>query len=260
MLPALFVAHGSPMIAVQENVYTQAIRAVGDQFRPKAVVLFSAHWESDIQQVSGVERYRTIHDFGGFPDALYQIQYPAVGHAEVTAAIGRLFAENNIPCQVDNRRGLDHGAWVVARMLYPNADVPVVAMSVNANLPPHEQYRTGQALAGLRAEDVLIVGSGATVHNFGTIRWGAPEGVPDTWAQQFDDWVIDRARDWDLKSLFAYESLAPHARLAVPAHGQEHFVPLFYAMGAADDQRTARELCRYYEMGNLSYALWQFGG
>jgi 4,5-DOPA dioxygenase extradiol len=161
--------------------------------------------------------------------------------------------------RVDGSRGLDHGAWTLLRHIYPEADVPVVAMSVNANLAPAEQYRIGQALAQLRARDVMVIGSGVTVHNFGTINWKAPAGVPDAWAKEFDDWVFDKLTRWDTTALFAYETQAPHAQKAVPPHGNEHFVPLFYTMGAACETPSVKELHRHYEFGNLSYVLWQFG-
>jgi 4,5-DOPA dioxygenase extradiol len=260
VVPALFIAHGSPMLAIEENPYAQFLASLGGRLRPKGIVLFSAHWESDAQMVSRVETYRTIYDFGGFPDALYRVQYPAKGDAALAERIGGMLAEQGIAHQFDQRRGLDHGAWVPLRRIYPNADIPVIAMSVNANLAPHEQYRIGKALSGLRSEDVLIVGSGVTVHNFSTIRFRDPSGEPDAWAAEFDDWILKRASQWDLEALFRYESLAPHARLAVPPQGREHFIPLFYTMGAADDDRTAKELHRSYEFGNLSYVAWQFGG
>jgi 4,5-DOPA dioxygenase extradiol len=259
MLPVLFIAHGSPMMAIEEHDYTRMLGALGRQVKPKAVVLFSAHWESPTQTVSTAERYDTIYDFGGFPEELYRIKYPAPGDAQLAAEIGARFVREGIPYRTDSVRGLDHGAWVVLRLLYPNADVPVVSLSVNPDIAPQEQYRIGKALADLRAEDVLIIASGVTVHNFSTLRWRDTSGKADSWAVEFDDWVLDKAARWDLESLFAYESLAPHARLAVPPQGREHFVPLFYALGAADDQRTAKELFRTYQMGNLSYVVWQFG-
>lgn len=258
MLPAFFVAHGSPMLAVEDNPYTQVLHHLGSTMNPRAIVLFSAHWESETQAVSAVDRYSTIHDFGGFPEALYRIQYPARGDAALAEAIGRLLSQHGVDHRFDRARGLDHGAWVVLRLLYPDAQVPIVAMSVNPDLSPQEQYNVGKALSTLRAEDVLIIGSGGTVHNFRTMRW-TDESAVDPWAAAFDGWVLDKAAQWDLDALFAYESAAPYAHLAVPPHGREHFVPLFYAMGAADDQRTAREIHRSYRFGNLSHAVWQFG-
>jgi 4,5-DOPA dioxygenase extradiol len=248
------------MLAVEENEYTQFLEGLGRTLKPKAILLFSAHWESDAQQIGAVDKYSTIYDFGGFPEELYRIQYPAPGDHGLAAEVGRLLTNHGFPCQLDQRRGLDHGAWVPLRRLFPDADVPVVAMSVNPDLAPQEQYAIGQALSGLRREDVLIIASGVTVHNFGTLRWRSPDAAPDAWAVAFDDWVLGKASAWDLQSLFAYESLAPNATRAVPPQGNEHFIPLFYALGAADDQRIAKELHRSYQFGNLSHVVWQFGG
>lgn len=251
------MAHGAPTIAVEDSPYTRVLGDFGRQWRPRAIVLFSAHWENEVQTVSAVERYRTIYDFGGFAPELYQITYPARGDAELTEEICLLLSQEGISVQTDSSRGLDHGAWCLLHVVFPQAEIPVIAMSVDPTLPPPEQYRVGKALSTLRAKDIMVIGSGGTVHNFQTARWGAQ--TVDPWAVEFDDWVLARAQQWDLKSLFAYQALAPHARLAVPPYGNEHFVPLFYAMGAADDQRTVKELFRGYAFGNFSYSLWQFG-
>ncbi|MGE5674385.1 MAG: DODA-type extradiol aromatic ring-opening family dioxygenase, partial [Mycobacterium leprae] len=198
-------------------------------------------------------------DFGGFPAELYQIEYPAPGGGATVGVVGDRLTRAGIPFHNDPVRGLNHGAWVVLRLLFPAAGVPVVAMSVNPALSPQAQYQVGRALADLRRDDVLIIGSGGTVHNFATMNW-RDEPTAEPWAVAFDDWVLSKVTAWDLESLFAYGSFAPNAQIAVPPHGNEHFVPLFYAMGAADDQRTARELHRSYRYGSLSHALWQFGG
>ncbi|MDF2628521.1 MAG: hypothetical protein K0R39_2352 [Symbiobacteriaceae bacterium] len=259
MMPAFFLAHGSPMIALEDTPYTRKLRAVGSQYRPTAIILFSAHWESSMQAVGASETYRTIYDFGGFPEALYGVTYPAHSDAALVQEISALLDRAGVQHRIDQSRGLDHGAWTLLRHLYPDADVPVVAMSVDANLLPAEQYRIGQALAELRARDVMVIGSGVTVHNFGTIRFGAAPGQPDAWAKEFDDWVFDKLTRWETQALFAYESQAPHAQKAVPPNGNEHFVPLFYTMGAAHETPSVKELHRHYEFGNLSYVLWQFG-
>lgn len=259
MQPAIFAAHGSPMLALEENEYTRALRALGEQYSPRAIVVFTAHWETDPQMISDVAYYGTIHDFGGFPPELYRMQYPAQGDAATAARIADLLKEAGVPFDVDRYRGLDHGAWVPLKLIYPEATVPVVQMSVNPWAPPAEQYRIGQALAPLRREGVMILASGGTIHNFRTIRWDDPPEA-DAWAVAFDDWLLGRIAAWDLPALFDYEQQAPGARLAVPPGGNEHFIPLFYALGAADDQRTVRELHRSYRYGNLSHALWQFGG
>lgn len=260
MLPSLFIAHGAPLLAIENNEYTQYLNQLGSTLpRPKAIVVFSAHWEAGIQKVSSVQEYATIHDFGGFPDELYRIQYPAKGNSEMTIEIQELFRKQGIPFEVDDQRGLDHGAWVVLRLLYPHADIPVISMSIDPRLSPVEQYQVGKSLAELRKKDVLIISSGGTVHNLRALNWGKEKGEADEWALCFDEWIATHLEYWDVESLFNYHSLAPHAERAVPPYGNEHFIPIFYAMGAADNHRQAKLLHRSYRYGNLSHSVWQFG-
>jgi len=260
MLPSLFIAHGAPLLAIENNEYTQFLSAYGQTLpRPRAIVVFSAHWESTAQQVSKVDTYETIYDFGGFPEALYQIKYPAKGDADIAGQIEQRFTAHGVTFQVESKRGLDHGAWVILRLLYPAADIPVVAMSVNPRLTPDAQYRIGQALADLRAMDVLVIGSGGTVHNLGAVKMNQAASEVDDWAVGFDDWLTERIERWDLDALFHYDTLAPNAKRAVPTYGNEHFVPIFYAMGAADDAQQAVRVHRSYRYGNLSHSVWQFG-
>ncbi|OIK11335.1 dioxygenase [Bacillus sp. MUM 116] len=259
MMPSLFIAHGAPLLAIENNEYTQFITQLGQSMpRPKAIVVFSAHWESNVQKVSEVDTYSTIYDFGGFDPALYTIQYPAKGQLETAKEIEELFTQNGVPFQIETTRGLDHGSWVVLRLLYPNADIPVIAMSVNPNLTPEEQYKIGQSLAALREKDILIIGSGGTVHNLRAVKW-ADNGQVDSWALEFDEWLAFHLKNWDVDTLFNYEKLAPNAPYAVPPYGNEHFVPLFYALGAADDTKKAELLHRSFRYGNLSHSVWQFG-
>ncbi|QSO48052.1 dioxygenase family protein [Alicyclobacillus mengziensis] len=261
MLPSLFIAHGAPLLAAQENEYTAFLNHLGRTLeRPKAIVLFSAHWESQVQRVSEMQDvYDTIYDFGGFPPELYEIKYPAKGAPELAKQVKDLLRGQGIAVQTDFQRGLDHGAWVVLRLLYPNADIPVVSMSVSPGLEPIHQYRVGQALSTLREQGVLIIGSGGTVHNLRALRMHGGFEQVDEWAADFDSWLQDHLTTWDLDSLYEYDQLAPGARMAVPDFGNEHFVPLFYAMGAADDSRKAELLYRDYQYGNLSHSVWQFG-
>jgi 4,5-DOPA dioxygenase extradiol len=259
MLPSLFIAHGAPLLAIENNDYTQFLTQLGQNLpRPKAVVLFSAHWESKDQKVSKVDQYSTIYDFGGFDPALYSIQYPARGNYDIAMEIEDLFTQNGITFEAETTRGLDHGAWVILRLLYPNADIPVISMSVNPNLSPEEQYKIGKALSILRANDILIIGSGGTVHNLRVLKWD-DNGQADQWALQFDNWLGHHLENWDLQSLFKYNSMAPNAEFAVPPYGKEHFIPIFYAMGAADNNPKATLLHRTYRYGNLSHSVWQFG-
>lgn len=259
MMPSLFIAHGSPLLAIENNDYTKFLNQLGQSLpRPKAVLLFSAHWESKVQQVSKVDQYRTIHDFGGFDPSLYTIQYPARGNHDIAKEIGDLFTNNGIHFNYETTRGLDHGAWVVLRMLYPQGDIPIIAMSVNPYLTPDEQYKIGKSLSELREKEILIIASGGTVHNLSALKW-IENGEVDLWALEFDDWLAQNLNNWDLQSLFHYDSLAPNASLAVPPYGNEHFVPIFYAMGAADNNPKATLLFREYRYGNLSHSVWQFG-
>ena len=258
MIPSLFIAHGAPLLAIENNEYTQFLRRLSETLPlPKAVVVFSAHFVSNVQMVSEVNEYKTIHDFYGFPEALYQIQYPAKGNWQLAREIEHLLTQDGITFAVETERGLDHGAWVVLRLLYPHADIPVISMSVNPRITPSEQYKIGRSLATLREQDILLITSGGTVHNLGLLAW--QEDQSSEWALQFDQWLESHIIPWDLDSLYQYQTLAPNADLAVPPHGTEHFIPIFYAMGAADSVRKATLLHRSYQYGNLSQSVWQFG-
>jgi 4,5-DOPA dioxygenase extradiol len=255
MMPSLFIAHGSPMLAIEENEYTTFLRELGEsQPKPKAIVLFSAHWISKKQAVSEVEKYSTIYDFYGFDSALNKIQYPAIGNSIISKEIESLLSENGVQFDIETERGLDHGAWVVLHHLYPNVDIPVIAMSVNPYLTPKEQYNIGKTLRKLREDNVLILASGGTVHNLRVLNW-QDNGQVDQWAIEFEGWLEEHLKTWDLNALYQYETNAPFSEVAVPPKGNEHFIPIFYAMGAADDHPKANLLHRSYRYGNLS----QFG-
>jgi len=238
------------MMAVENNACAMFLEAYGKTLRPKAIVIFTAHWENRVTTISSVNgEYDTIYDFGGFPQELYEIRYPAKGSPELAERVASMLKDKGIPSQFDANRGLDHGSWVPLSRMFPKADIPVVQVSVNPYLPAEEQYRIGEALRGLDREDILVIGSGATVHNFRTMNPSAKE--PDAWAVAFDDWLVDRMRERDLEALFRYEELAPNARIAVPR--PEHFVPLYIAFGSGDPARELKEIHRSYEMGALSY-------
>jgi 4,5-DOPA dioxygenase extradiol len=259
MIPSYFIAHGAPLLAIEENDYTKFLKQLGQQApKPRAIVLFSAHWDSPVQQVSEVDQYSTIYDFGGFPDALFQIEYPARGNQQVSEEIKDLLTKEGISFQTETSRGLDHGAWVVLRMLYPNAEIPVISMSVNPGLSPEEQYKIGKSLSELRKKEVMIIASGGSVHNLRALDW-RDNGEVTPWALQFDEWLENHLKAWDTASLFRYDTLAPSAQLAVPPYGREHFIPIFYAMGAADDEQKATLLHRSFRYGSLSHSIWQFG-
>lgn len=255
MMPSYFFAHGAPSIVLEDNRYTDLLKTFKNQMpKPKAIVLFSAHWEETVQTVSAAESYETIYDFGGFQDELYKMNYPAKSDRSLAELIQSLFAKQGVQSVLDEQRGLDHGAWAVLKLLYPDADIPVIALSVNRNLPNEEQYQIGKALAELREQDILIIGSGGTVHNLRKLNWQS-EGN-EAWAEQFDDWLQSKLESWDTEALFRYRELAPFAQEAVPTN--EHFIPLLLAMGTGDSNRKATLLHRSYQYGNLSLSCWQF--
>lgn len=259
MQPALFVAHGSPMLAMEEDAYTRFLGDLGQALgRPRAVAVFSAHFESPQERVGSVVRYETIHDFGGFPPALYAMRYPAPGDPELAGEIARRLEDIGVEAVLEPDRGLDHGAWVPLRRLFPSADVPVISLSVNAALPFREQYRIGAALAPLRREGVVVIGSGVTVHNFGEM--GPDRGEAEPWAEEFDQWIAEAVRSWDLDALSEWVERAPNASRAAPPFGREHLAPFFYAMGAADDERRGDRLFQSYRFSTLSHNVFQFGG
>jgi 4,5-DOPA dioxygenase extradiol len=256
MIPALFLNHGSPMLAVEESDYTEFLKCIGQEIQPKAIVIFTAHWESPILTISSINgKYETIYDFGGFPQELYQIQYPAKGLVQLASRLQIMFASKGISTRKDIARGLDHGSWVLLSRMYPQADIPVVQVSVNPYLSPNEQFAIGKAIQGLGQEDILVIGSGATVHNLRALYFG--QTTPEPWAVEFDEWIIDKIIKKDTDSLFAYKEKAPHARLAIPR--EEHLVPLFIAMGSGTPETKPELLFRgKYEFGTFSYTCFAF--
>ncbi|WP_438433782.1 dioxygenase family protein [Gorillibacterium sp. sgz500922] len=259
MMPAYFFAHGAPSLVIEDHAYTQYLKSFASTLpaRPKGIVLFSAHYESPVQEVGAPETYGTVYDFSGFPDELYQMTYPAPGAPELAAEIAGLLSDANVPSRLNAVRGLDHGAWAVLKLIFPEADIPVVALSVNRHRTNREQYELGRAIGQLRERDILVIGSGGVVHNLRRISWGAGPDAIAPWALEFDRWMEERLTAWNTEELFQYEQLAPHAELAVPTN--EHFIPLLLAMGSADADRQARLLHRSYQWGSLSLTAWQFG-
>lgn len=226
-MPALFVGHGSPMNAIEDNAFSRAWAEAGSSLpRPQAILCISAHWETAGTQVTAMEKPRTIHDFGGFPRVLYAQQYPAPG----SPALARLVREmvKNVQIWPDASWGLDHGAWSVLIRMFPQADIPVVQLSLDHTQPPAYHYALGQALRPLRNRGVLIVGSGNVVHNLRAARLDDEHGAYD-WAREFDETARRLILAGDHRSLVNYESLGPSAQLAIPTN--EHYLPLLYILG-----------------------------
>ena len=248
MMKSLFLCHGGPTLIVEDNSYTDHLKALGKSLKPKAIVVFTAHWESQNPLVSAISgNYKTIHDFSGFPRELYEVTYPAPGSPELAERIVSLFDEAGINSQLDTSRGLDHGAWDVLYLMFPEAQVPVVQISVNPFAGLAQQVAIGQALRTLGDEDILVIGSGSTVHNLRMVDWNSEVAAP--WAMAFDGWLLDHILTEDYPALFDYRTLAPHAVQAVPR--EEHLVPLFIAMGAGNSKPEV--LHHSYVYGTLSY-------
>jgi 4,5-DOPA dioxygenase extradiol len=256
--PALFVSHGAPTLALERNETASFLKGLGARLgRPRAILCVSAHWNTAAPAVSAAERPETVHDFGGFPEELYRIRYPAPGAPELAARVLELLGAAGFRSEVSPERGLDHGAWVPLGLIYPEADVPVTQLSVQVDAGPAHHFRLGRALAPLRREGVLMLATGSATHNLGRLGVG---DAPPEWAARFDRWLHDRLIRGAVEELLDYRRVAPHAALAHPT--EEHLLPLFVAAGAgaSGDGLRAEALHRGWTMGSLSMAAYGFGG
>jgi 4,5-DOPA dioxygenase extradiol len=228
LMPVLFLGHGSPMNAIGENEFVKGFRKMGEEIpKPKAILCISAHWETRGTHVTAMEKPRTIHDFGGFPQALYEIQYPAPGNPGLAREIKNKMKKTGIG--LDESWGLDHGAWTVFMHMYPNADVPVVEMSLNYDQPPQYHFDLARELSSLREKGILIIGSGNMVHNLRMIAW---DKLDDTfgyeWALEADERMRKFILGGDHKSLINYPKQGRAFQLSIPT--PEHFLPLLYVL------------------------------
>ena len=237
--PSLFVSHGSPMFAVEPGIAGPALTRVGQALAAiTAIVVVSPHWQTRGVRVTSAASLGTIHDFGGFPAALYKLQYPASGAPQLADQVVALLTRHGFDAATDNARGLDHGAWVPLRYLRPAADVPVLQVSLPNDLDVAGALRLGRALAPLRDQGVLVIGSGSLTHNLYEFR----QHIDDPeYAQAFTDWIADAVARGDMESLLYYRARAPHAGRAHPT--EEHFLPLLVAAGASEpgDERIRIE-------------------
>ena len=229
-LPALFLGHGNPMNALQTNAWTRGWAALGSTLpRPRAVLSISAHWYITGTAVTAMESPRTIHDFGGFPRELFAVRYPAPGDAALGARVRELLAP--LPVSADLTWGLDHGTWSVLCHLFPQADVPVVQLSIDETQPSRFHYELGARLQPLRDEGILLLGSGDIVHNLHAYAWGRHPQAPYDWALRFEAHVRGALMRGDHAPLIDYAILGRDAVLAVPT--PEHYLPLLYVIGAS---------------------------
>lgn len=240
----LFIAHGSPMFALRPGAAGAALTALAEALvRPRAVLVISPHWETPVATVGTAGQLETIHDFGGFDPALYAIQYPVQGSPQGAEQVVAALQAAGLPVRIDAQRGLDHGAWVPLRHLFPQADVPVVPLSIQHHGGPQHAYRIGQALAPLIAHGWLIVGTGNITHNLRD--WQLAEmgtAVETSYAHRFSDWVHGQLISGDTEALLDYRERHPDALRAQPR--DEHLLPLFTALGAAGAGAKARAIHR----------------
>ncbi|MBE0627130.1 MAG: 4,5-DOPA dioxygenase extradiol [Burkholderiales bacterium] len=246
-MPVIFFGHGSPMNTLARNPYTEAWRQLGAMVpRPKAILAISAHWYTRGTSVTAMASPKTIHDFRGFPQALFDIQYPARGDPALAARVRELLAP--VEVGLDQTWGLDHGTWSVLVHAYPDAGIPVVQLSMDATKPAGFHYDLGRSLAPLRDEQVLIVGSGNVVHNLMLMQRGV--GAPAyEWARRFNEAVRAALASADHQSLVEFERLGEDARLAVPT--PEHYLPLLYIAGLQAEGETMAFVVDGYEAGSL---------
>ncbi len=250
-MPTIFVSHGAPTLILQDVPARTFLASLGKQLpRPRAIVAVSAHWDTDMPAVSLARQPETIHDFYGFPDALYRLRYAAPGAPELAERVAKLTGAAH-----DAHRGLDHGAWVPAMLGWPAADIPIFQLSVQPAESPAHHIALGRKLGALRAEDILVMGSGSATHNLRALVRGA-ESEPEPWAQEFDDWLAETVEKGDEAALADYRARAPGAVEAHPT--DEHFLPLHVAYGAAGPGARGRAMHRSFTLGNLSMASYAF--
>ena len=256
-MPVLFLGHGSPMNALGGNEYFQSWQMLGTEFgtkmaRPQLILCISAHWLTEGWWLTAMDKPKTIHDFGGFPQELFDQQYPAPGDAAAAGAIGQLVRQRgSLPLGLDvGQWGLDHGTWSVLKPMFPNADIPIIQLSMDYSRAPDEHYALAQQLKSLRDRGVLIVGSGNIVHNLRQMQRGASGSQAYDWALEFDQTIGGYIQQGNLAALQNFLKLGTLAKMAHTTH--EHYLPLLYAAGAADSKEPMRFFNTSFQGGSIS--------
>jgi 4,5-DOPA dioxygenase extradiol len=255
--PVLFVSHGAPTLPLEPGETGAAWRELGARLeRPTAILVISAHWATRVPTLSTVQNPPTVHDFSGFPAELYNLRYPAPGAPDMARVAALALEHAGIPVQLDETRGLDHGAWVPLSFLFPDADLPVTQLSLQSERNPAWHVALGKALRPLREQGVLIIASGSITHNLRAL-FAQPQGAPvPPWVSEFCAWMADTIAAGDLEALVEYRARAPHAVQNHPT--DEHLLPLFVALGAADKIETAIHLNHVMTYGILAMDAWLF--
>lgn len=248
-MPVIFIGHGSPMNALADNVYTRAWGELGRSLpKPRAILCISAHWYISTVAVTAMASPRTIHDFGGFPRELFEFQYAAPGSPELAERIGELLGENVV--LDDKHWGLDHGTWSVLCHVYPDADIPVIQLSLNETMPAAFHYELAKNLAPLRDEGILIVGSGNLVHNLHAYAWGRHDVKAFDWAARFEEAARQLITNRDHEPLINYESMGKDAMLSIPT--PDHYLPLLYILALGREDGTLSFPVEGFDGGSIS--------
>jgi 4,5-DOPA dioxygenase extradiol len=246
LMPALFIGHGNPMNAIEENEFSMGWREVGKSLpTPKAILCVSAHWQTKGTKVCAVKQPETIHDFGGFPQELFNVQYAVAGAPELAKETQQAITKSKT--ELDFEWGLDHGCWSVLNQMYPAANIPTFQLSLDYNAAPQSHYDIAQQLLGFRKKGILILGSGNIVHNLGRVQW-KDEGFD--WAIEFDEKIKSLIEKGDHQSIINYKSLGRSAELSIPTN--EHYLPLLYTLGVQDKKDTLSFFNEKTTMGSIS--------
>jgi 4,5-DOPA dioxygenase extradiol len=255
-MPVLFLGHGSPMNAIGDNEYWRSWQALGAEFgstmpHPQLILCISAHWLTEGWWLTGMDKPKTIHDFGGFPQELFEQQYPAPGEAGAAKVIAQLVRQRaSQPLGLDMSWGLDHGAWAVLKPMFPKADIPVIQLSMDYSRAPEEHYALARQLMGLRDRGVLIVGSGNIVHNLRQMQSGAAGNQAHDWSLEFDQTIADQLQQGNLDALQHFQKMGQVAKMAHPTY--EHYLPLLYAAGAVDAREPVRFFNTSFQAASIS--------
>jgi 4,5-DOPA dioxygenase extradiol len=257
MQPVIFLSHGAPTLILEDVPAREFIRGLGSHItEPRGILCVSAHWETPRPSVNATKRHETIHDFYGFPQELYDIQYPAPGSEEIAEQVSSAIIGSGLACDIDRSRGLDHGAWVPISLMYPKADIPVVQLSIQHHLDPKRHYELGRALAPIRKKGVLIIGSGGAVHPLGFFTPRFDGSPPEPWAVEFEEWLTDKVEKGDHQSMIDYRAKAPYPERAHPR--PDHYMPLIVAAGAAGANAPGKKMHGSWTWGDLGMGAYLF--
>lgn len=255
-MPLLFIGHGHPVNALLDTGFSRALIKTGRSLeKPNAILVISAHWETVGTYVSVNQAPRTIHDFGPFSDQLYQMAYPAPGHAQLAKKVKEIISLTDV--MEDHHMGLDHGAWTILNFIRPEADIPVFEMSIDFTKGPDYHFQLGQQLKEMRNKGVLIICSGNIVHNLRLSDWHHIDAVPQDWNLEFDEQVKTNLDQHNFKALVQYQSMGKAASMAIPTN--DHYLPMLYCLGMCDKNEQIKHIYEGYQFGGISMRCFQAG-